>query len=190
VSDLVNSLKDLASSDAYSRPRMSEKDFVRFLLPLIVNVDDVKNLDMSIWLDVAGNAHRSIDVFDAANKLLFTVPPLLARVPTELPTKERSGVDISAILHLYSEKRRAEHPATADIWFESAMQGTIISMEEQNAIDYLKSWVIIYTHYNLPLAKLFGGAEVSSAGVSTAVDSAKAITTAHDDDMSGDFDDL
>lgn len=186
MGEFTDSLKYLASAAANDRPKMSEVDFRKFLLPLIVNVDNVEKLDMSIWLDIAGNPHRSIDVYDVSNKLLFTVPPLLNRVPTEFPSKDRNGIDISSILHLYGERRRVEHPAAADAWFLTAMNGVIIEAEEQIAVDNLKALVAIYSHYNISLDKLFGGVSVqapSDVETPTAAQSAE-------EQMSGEFEDL
>lgn len=186
--DISDELKNLASPDYLSRPRMSEKDFVRFLLPLLVNIDNQKQLDMTIWLDIAGNPHRPIDVYDAGKQLLFTVPPLLARVPTEMPTRERSGVDFNSILHLYGAKRKAEHPAAADAWFMAAIADAVISVDEQQAIEWLKSWVSIYSRYDIPLNKLFGGADVAQP----ASDETTKVPTpvSGGETLTGEFDDL
>lgn len=186
MNEFKEALVDLASIDAYPTPSMSEKDFTRILLPLIVNIDNVPNIDMSIWLTIAGNAHRSINVFDASNTLIFTVPPLLARVPTNAPSLTRDGQDISSIVHHYGALRLVEHPATADVWFAAAMQDSIISVDEETHIKNLKTWIDIYVRYNIPLDRLLPNGSVtlpdSLANKPTVAESV--------DETTGEFDDF
>lgn len=186
MSEFKEALVDLASINAYPTPSMSEKDFTRVLLPLIVNIDNVPNIDMSIWLSIAGNAHRSINVFDASNALLFTVPPLLARVPTTAPSLTREGQDISSIVHHYGALRQVEHPAAADVWFASAMESSVISLDEETHIKNLKTWVDIYVRYNIPLDRLLPNGSVT---LPDSPASASASVTPVDE-TTGEFDDF
>lgn len=180
----VADLKDLAKSTAYTIPKMREADFLKFLLPLIVNRDKVPNLDMTIWLSIAGNAHRVIDVVDGNNTVLFTVPPLLARVATAMPSLERDRQDISSLLHHYSAMRAVEHPATADAWFANAIEDTVIEIDSEDNILNLKRLVTIYTRYGISLESLLPGMETVEQQPTLGQDPEKA------DDTTGEFEDF
>jgi hypothetical protein len=177
-----DALKDLAQITAYPTPTMNEADFVKFLLPLIVNQDGVKNLDMTIWLTIAGNAHRKIDVIDPSNNVLFTVPPLLARVPTHMPAMNRDRPDINAMVHHYSAMRQVEHPATADAWFANAMEGAVVGIDDGDNVDNLKMLVAIYSRYNISLERLLPGSTLSTTIPNTPV-SPQGDTTGEFDDF-------
>jgi hypothetical protein len=186
MSELSTALVDLASINAYPTPTINETDFVKFLLPLIANVDGRKDIDMTIWLTIAGNAHRQIDVINQAKEVLFTVPALLARVPTINPSIDRDSVDVSSIVHHYGALRKVENPVTADLWFAEAMRSSIIPLDEQDHVINLKSWIDIYLRYGIPTERLLNGGTTTLAPHPLVT---IAATTAGDD-MSGDFDDL
>lgn len=57
--------------------KVSERDFIRFFLPLFTNKKTEENVDIGKWLDVAGHANQAVDVVGPDGKTLFTVPPLL-----------------------------------------------------------------------------------------------------------------
>lgn len=190
MTEFTPQLQEQLKAQAAIHPKLSEKDFIKFLLPQIVNIHGVKNVDMSIWLDIAGNPHRPIDVVDNQTKeLLFTLPPLLARVPTDMPTKTRGGVDISAILDLYSKKRTTEHPAAADAWFEAEVAHTVIDRDEAEYVEYLGVLVKIYSRYGIPMNNLFGGADVAIDPTKTEGGEAAAAVDP-EEQMTGQFDDL
>jgi hypothetical protein len=187
MSELTKALVDLASIDAYPTPTMNESDFVKFLLPLIANVDNVKDIDMTIWLTAAGNAHRQIDVIGPTKQVLFTVPALLARVPTINPSIDRDSADVSSIVHHYGALRKVEHPVTADLWFAEAMRSSIIPVDEQEHVNNLKAWLDIYFRYGISTDRLLNGGTTT---LSPKPNETIAATATPADDMSGDFDDL
>jgi hypothetical protein len=178
-------LLDLASPDYFAPPTMYEEDFINILLPRIVNKDNEKNIDMTIWLTIAGNAHRSINVIDRSNTVLFKVPPLLARVPTVMPTGDRNRVDINSLVHHYGALRAVEHPATADAWFATAMKDSVLSIDEVANINNLKALVIIYARYNIPLDTLLPNNAIPF--VTNQPDTSITHTT---DETTGEFDEF
>jgi hypothetical protein len=156
--DMEAAYQDMQRQAANDRPKIPEAEFVRSLLPLLVNIDNVPDLDVSIWLTIAGNPHRAIDVANMqTGEVLFTVPPLLARSPTAMSQNDMERGGISAVLYEYGAKLKAESPVSANIWLEHNLRGSELSADQENIAEYLKQWVIIYSRYNLPLERLFGG---------------------------------
>jgi len=184
--------RQLTDTAAMDRPRLSEHEFVEHLLPhLVRNIDaeDGSNeVDLTIWLAVAGNPHRWIDVVDQTNTLLFSVPPPLARLNTTAPSlTPREGPSASDIVKIYGEKRLI-HPGAGDAFLNFALASEAkISLEQEEQLRCLDAWITIYKRYNLPTEKLFGGVKIDEAKAD------KAATAAAEDalaQVSGELDDF
>lgn len=187
VSDLVKQIRTMNEVAESDRPKMSEHDFAKYLLPLLIDHQNAGDVNLNLWLDIAGNPHRSIDVFDVKNQLLFTVPPILARVPSIDRPLDTQSVSVSELAYMYGRKAEVEHPAAADIWLEGALRNHNIPADQEQILDYMRNWIKIYHRYNLPIDKLIG----KDDKLAKLVDS-KAIpqSTDSDDTISGEFDDF
>src|SRR5690606_789569 len=117
--DMEEMFEELARVSKADRPRLPEAVFVRSLLPLLINSEGHRKVDLSVWSDIAGNPHREIDVIGANNEVLFSVPPLLQRLPTIAPDLQRKGASVSEIAYIYGQKVVNEHAIVADAYLET-----------------------------------------------------------------------
>lgn len=86
LSELEETLADFQQSED-DVARIPENIFVSSLLPLLCQ--DVRDgaaarerVDVTLWLDLAGSAHRPIDVVGSNGSVLFRVPALMRQLPT------------------------------------------------------------------------------------------------------------
>lgn len=182
-----SALKELNQLAATDRPKLPEALFVRDLLPMLVNRDQIPDLDLTVWLDIAGNPHRAIDVVDAKNEVLFTVPPILSRLPSIHRGLDENSTSVSEIAYIYGEKAKAEHPAAADAWFEHALRKQNIPAMESQVLEYLRQWVKIYTRYGISTERLLGKDFVVSK---ERLKDLGHVESAPDTELSGEFDDF
>ena len=180
IESVIKQLSHLNERAASDRPKLPEALFVKHLLPLLYNRDQIPDLDLGVWLDIAGNPHRSIDVVDVKNNVLFTVPPVLARVPSLQRSLNSNDISVSELAYMYGQKAAAEHPAAADAWLERALKNQNIPVQQTQVIEYLQQWVKIYKRYNLPLTRLLGAEYNEPTPAPTGVDN----------EISGEFDDF
>lgn len=156
VNAVIKEIRTMNAVALEDRPKLPEHDFVKFLLPVLIDYRNGGDVNLQRWLEIAGNAHRSIDVVDAKNELLFTVPPILARVPSNGRPLNANTVSVSELAYMYGRKVETEHPAAADAWLASALRNQIIPADQEQVLKYLKEWIKIYKRYNLPLERLIG----------------------------------
>jgi hypothetical protein len=140
--------------------RLSEQDFVKRLLPHLIPPEDpstARPRDMSIWVEAAGHAQRLIDVIDRDGTVLFTVPPLAARSPTGIPSKENNpDNDLGEIGAIYDARIATEPPHVVNDWYFHSLVTRSYSPDEALTMQYARMWLTIYRRYNIPLERLFG----------------------------------
>lgn len=186
VQDILKGLRKLNDMASKDNPKISEHDFVKYLLPVLVDYQNSGDVSLQIWLEIAGNPHQPIDVFDIKGELLFTVPPILARVPSIDRPLESTTTSVGELAYLYGQKARAEHPAVADAWLETVMRSQVIPADQEQVLGYMKEWIKIYRRYNLPMDRLIGSDEKLGKLVSeSSIDSGKS-----EPEISGEFDDF
>lgn len=169
MQDISEIVADMRRVEATDKPKITEEAFVKHLLPLLVNRDRVPDLDVTVWLDIAGNPHRPIDVAKRDGEVLFTIPPLIARTPTLAPSKEYRGAEgLNEIMAVYAAKQTTEHPAAADVFLEHALRNQVLSADQQQLLDFLRQWVFIYRRYDIPLEPLLGPYAATAAATQDA----------------------
>lgn len=146
--------------DTIANAVLSESDFTKRLLPhLVPDPTNAQRRDMSIWLAVAGQANRMIDVVSDRDrsKVLFTVPPLLSQTPMVIRAKSTSpDTDISEITAVFTaELSNVPSGMLIDSFVNKLME---LSYSPTDAIGtvYSLMWGQIYKRYNIPLELLFG----------------------------------
>lgn len=155
--EISDALKHMRKVEETDKPKITEEAFVQRLLPLLLNQQEETDVDVTVWLEIAGNPHREIDVADRSGTVLFTVPPLVARTPTLAPTREGRGLNgIGEILATYSAKQASEHPVAAHVFLEHALRNEILTPDQQLLLECLRKWVFIYERYNLPTERILG----------------------------------
>lgn len=188
--------EDFAMLEALSKEenaRISEQDFARRLLPHLIppEVAETRPRNLDIWLAVAGNAQRLIDVIDPKGNVLFTVPPILSRSPTSVPSKETDpDNDLGEIGAIYDARIGTEPAHVVNEWYFASLVQRSFSPEQSLIYLYARMWITIYRRYNIPLERMFGeNAEAISRGVpgeDKSVDKAKedpAHAVLEDDDF-------
>lgn len=183
--------KQLTDTAAIDRPRLNEVEFTQHLLPHLVKTADAEageQVDLSIWIAIAGNPHRWIDVVDNTNTVLFSVPPPLARLATTAPSlTRREGPSATEIVQMYAEKKDV-HPGQGDAFLNFALRKEAsITLEQEEQLKCLDAWLTIYKRYNLPTDKFFGGVHVETTkadrGAEGATDDALASVSGVLDDF-------
>jgi hypothetical protein len=188
--------EDFAMLEALSKEenaRISEQDFTRRLLPHLIpaEVAEKRPRNLDIWLAVAGNAQRLIDVIDPKGNVLFTVPPILSRSPTSVPSKDTDpDNDLGEIGAIYDARIGTEPAHVVNEWYFASLVQRSFSPEQSLIYLYARMWITIYRRYNIPLERMFGeNAEAISRGVpgeDKSVDKAKedpAHAALEDDDF-------
>lgn len=135
-------MERLVSLSKEDVPRLPEHLFVTHLLPALTDVSG--KVDLGIWLDLAGTAHRPIDVIDTSGNILFRVPPLLRSIPTTTADSPRSSM--YQILHT-AELKLAQHPVVGATYLKHSLE----SKNFNQKIDYdnIVAWNNILIRYGL-----------------------------------------
>lgn len=166
IDDVLNQFKIFRQEEAAS---ITEPEFIQYLLPILYNSAGLENMDQGYFLDIAGNPHRPINVTDIKTKeVLFTVPPLMARLSTI--DYERGDLPVGgfpAIAEGYAQRLRLGFESEADIFLTQNFRHEVHQLNQDRkriAEEALKAWVKIYVRYNIPLEKLFNGITPTKVG--------------------------
>ena len=136
----IEQLRELTDSDV---PKLPEHLFRQHLLPVLTNTSG--NVDLRIWLDIAGAANRPIDVVDGAGKVLFRVPALIRYIPTRLNGSPRDSLSqLLATAKLQSER----HPALGNAYLKSALETKDPRVGPD--LESAKQWSAILVRYGYP----------------------------------------
>jgi hypothetical protein len=154
--------EDFAALDALGKEenaRISEIDFTKRLLPHLIppEVTESRPRDLTIWLEAAGNAQRLIDVIGKNGEVLFTVPPILSRSPTAVPSKETNPEnDLGEVGAIYDARIGTEPAHVVNEWYFNSLVQRSYSPEQSLIYLYARMWITIYRRYNIPLERMFG----------------------------------
>lgn len=98
-------------------PRVPEHLFVRHVLPIMT--DQSGEVDVSVWLDLAGTVNRPMDVVDAAGEVLFRVPPMMSHIPTRINTSAMQAINRVV---LESKLKSEQHPRMGEVALQVGLQ--------------------------------------------------------------------
>lgn len=139
--------ESLASNNI--KNRIPEEVFVGNFLPLFANIKEAipKNVDISIWIAIAGSPFKEVDVVDNSNVVIFTVPPIFCNNSIK-PLSER-GEQITNIVAI-AEKLSLRSPIEANMYVQNKLYN--INKKLHNPIDdssYKTEWNNIFKRYNI-----------------------------------------
>lgn len=155
-------------------PRLPESLFVQNLLPVLT--DTSGNTDLGVWLDIAGNGMRPIDVIDNAGNVLFRVPALFTSVPTKI-----SGGFNGSLSQLGEETRLRmdQHPAVGRTFLNHHLNQ--VQLGEGPAHEKAVQWSRILQRYGYdPIVEVPSDTPATASTASPAA-SAPALSDAQDD---------
>lgn len=135
-----------------ARKTISEVDFVRYCLPVFVTEFPEKNVEVDLWGSRFG-LHEWTDVLDATNKVVCSIPPLLALENVSLRTlPDNLGFTINDVLNYVNSE--------AQMGFNSGLVAYNKVMKPMFNVEirpeFAKAWNVIYKrygikkHYSLP----------------------------------------
>lgn len=155
--------------------RLPEPLFVSHLLPVLT--DRSGEVDVSIWMDIAGHGFRPIDVYNpATNEVLFRVPALYARIPTESKFDSRRSL---TMVVQEAGQRSMQHPAIGQTFLRMQLN----NREVQGNInwDQVRQWNAILARYgHAPIVEL---PNPDQPTVATAASSGELIAGEAQDDF-------
>lgn len=126
---------------------VSEDIFVKRYLPMFANKQE--GVDLTSWLDVAGNAYRYVDV-RRGDEVLFTVPPLLKRSVTNVTRRPRDSIiEFMSLV----EKKTAVNPHLGRSYMNAELDHRIARL----GIDpsEISVWNSIFERYDIePIAEV------------------------------------
>lgn len=170
VRSAMAQLTQLADSDV---PRVPEAIFVRHVLPILT--DRSGEVDVSVWLDLAGAATRPMDVVNPANEVLFRVPALMSRIPTRKHNTARES--ISTVVNEAQLKEKV-HPKMGEIALEAGLKRH--QTPRRADMETAKQWNAILVRYGYPPIAEVG--EVSPSDLK-APEASKPIFSGEDDEF-------
>lgn len=139
----TNILKRFLEDVNNDAARVPESVFKKKILPAFTS-DDPGELNISIWIDYAGNMSRPIDVTDKNGAVLFRCPAPMLPPPTTAAGEHRLAVNDILINSMLHSKR---HPALGQQYLENEFSDFV--NQDPRAIDHLKQWNAIRVRYGL-----------------------------------------
>jgi C1A family cysteine protease len=146
IVDIQSQLEEVASADIKTMP---EDLFVNVFLPLFAGDEEKKyKVNFAMWAGQAGSAYKPVNIVDAANKVLFTVPPLFDR--NQVTPVEGDGIRMSHVIHT-TQQYANMHPAQAEAYLnEQLSQRNLVKRVPANILNHLESWNAIFKRYGRP----------------------------------------
>lgn len=137
-------------------PRIQESDFVRYFLNGFAG--EIENVPVERWLDVSGNAHTAVEVYNG-DELLFVVPPLLGQA-TFRPASHQGNTMGEIIARV--QKLNRIHPRQGEEYMRQALAERIDHRDEDN--NTIQQWNLIFERYGKPKISLTGEAVTKPVG--------------------------
>lgn len=144
--ELLQAMNDIRSGSKEKIPHLPEPIFVNKFLPMFASKDPV---DVGEWLNVSGNAHNPVNVFDRNGTILFQVPPLLRGVAIHNPgERSRSFYEVA----VNAENKSRLSPQYGQAYLEQELKNRLVDTPVE--IDYILKWNEIFKRYNYPVIEL------------------------------------
>ena len=141
----------LADGDSGDLPKVYEDDFIKYLLPFMLNLIDKNDSENSKafahnWVNLAGDLVKPINVVDHAGEVLFKVPKYLANHDQDnTPISKVSYITI--LKEFETEYERV--PSLAEANLNRAMNsiGSMVSIDEESLRDYMELYYTLRDRY-------------------------------------------
>lgn len=176
--DTLAAMQQLIEDGRNDVARLPENLFVQNLLPVLT--DRSGKVDIGVWLDIAGNGFRPIDVIAPNGEVMFRVPPLMTPIPTQVKRDSRHSL---ALLVEETNRRRLQHPAIGETFLRAQLAQR--GVEQVLPIEQIRQWNTILVRYGHPpvidLAKYDLPTEPGTAAASEPAPAATGALTAGDD---------
>lgn len=145
-------------------PRVPEGIFTQHILPIMT--DRSGKVDISAWLDIAGNAQRPIDVIDLRGQVLFRVPAMMRQLPTKTSSSHRASItELASTAKLKGEV----HPGLGQNFLAQGLSRHVPRLGTQVDLESAKAWNAILKRYGYP--------SIFPEDVADAVGEPKALTS-------------
>lgn len=140
--DVKIAMEEIATLTKVDVPVITETVFCQHLLPILTNTNG--DVDLSIWLDMAGSVTRPIDVSDYNGNILFRVPALSRTPSTRLNSDPRRSMnEIVSTAKLKSD----QHPMIGSTYLQVQLENKF--GEALPDLDTVRAWNAILLRYNL-----------------------------------------
>lgn len=170
----MNKVYDVILSADQIKPKLTESQFKKDLLPILVAKED-SGVDLTIWLTMAGSWTRAIDVIDdKTQELLFTVPALVGT--SEISTYNTSEESVYEIIET-ARRKMAVMPAAGSRYMTERLSNRINVKNTHD--ENLKVWNEIYRRYGYP--EMASDAVTKEDSTSNTGKSVKIETDGYDD---------
>lgn len=158
--------------------RLPEHLFVNHILPVLT--DRSGHADLTVWLDVAGNGFRPIDVYSPGNgEVLFRVPALYVDQP--LPTGAHNRSQVSRIVE-EANRRAVQHPAIGQTFLKIHLGNQPV--ERHVDIEHVRAWNNILKRYGYqPVIELADETQPAENTANAPSASRQLITSVEQDDF-------
>jgi hypothetical protein len=140
----TSAIQDILDHNAADVARLPEPLFVTQLLPILT--DTRGNVDLTIWLEIAGNGFRPIDVFNPlTGETLFRVPSLYVEQPVDKPVNGRNQI---TVIMEEANRKSSQHPMIG----QTFLRHQLASRGDGHVVDLqrIQAWNDILARYNLP----------------------------------------
>ena len=141
--DLVDAMVSIGEMTDDIVRAIPEYEFRKNYLPMFVSTD--KNVDLSPWLDIAGNHYESVNVVKD-RRVIFVVPPLIKRHPTLVNADPRTSAGTIA-----NEARQHQdrHPSLGVKYLVDHLGEKVV--KDGVNLDEVRQWNEILKYYGYPL---------------------------------------
>lgn len=146
IETVAEQLQAVSTSD---HARLAERIFVGVFLPFFAG-DEKPAYPVTIghWINVAGSPFASVDVVDAQQQRLFTVPPVFDRSAVQ-PIQSR-GTSIQHVV-LSAEQLSRMHPTQGANYLSAELTRRALVMKVPTSVlAHLETWNAIFTRYGRP----------------------------------------
>ena len=137
-------IHDILEHNAADVARLPEPLFVMHLLPVLTNTSG--NVDLTVWLEIAGNGFRPIDVFNpATGETLFRLPSLYVEQKVDKPVNGRNPI---TVIMEEANRKSSQHPMIG----QTFLRHQLANRGSNHVVDLqrIQTWNDILARYNLP----------------------------------------
>ena len=160
LSYVTDDIKTLADEDPDDLPKVYEDDFIKYLLPFLLNLVDKNDTDDAVvfkhnWINLTGDLIKPFNVVDHSGNILFKVPKYLANYDQDnTPINKVSYITI--LKEFKNEYERT--PNLAEVNLDKTMKSisSMVSIDNEAIKEYLRFYYMLkdkyenyYNNYNI-----------------------------------------
>lgn len=174
--ETLEAMQNIIDHNRNDVARLPEALFVNHILPVLT--DHSGEADLTVWLDVAGNGFRPIDVYNPGNgEVLFRVPALYVDQP--IPTGAHNKNQISRIVE-EANRRSIQHPAIGQTFLKMHLANQPV--ERRVDLKNVRAWNAILKRYGYSPVVELPDETVTNSGPQSQVTLPRQIVTQNEQD--------